>query len=176
MLAERGAMSVRGVAQNFAIIDKNNNRLIDAQELDVGLRQMGVNLNEEQVAVLLKHFDRDGSGQIDLNEFMVAIRGKMNAARMSWVNAAYDKLDKNKDGKVTLDDIAQIIDISVFPEVVNGSKTPKEVYMQYMACWETKEADGIVTFEEFTDYYKDVSASVDSDEMFAAIMKSAWKL
>lgn len=74
MLAERGAMSVRGVAQNFAIIDKNNNRLIDAQELDVGLRQMGVNLNEEQVAVLLKHFDRDGSGQIDLNEFMVAIR------------------------------------------------------------------------------------------------------
>jgi hypothetical protein len=35
---------------------------------------MGVNLNEEQVAVLLKYFDKDGSGQIDLNEFMVAIR------------------------------------------------------------------------------------------------------
>ena len=61
----------------------------------------------------------------------------MNKARMSWVNAAYDKLDKNGDGKVTLDDIAAIIDISAFPEVVNGSKTPKEVYMQYMACWET---------------------------------------
>ena len=44
----------------------------------------------------------------------------MNKARMSWVNAAYDKLDKNGDGKVTLDDIAAIIDISAFPEVVNG--------------------------------------------------------
>ena len=40
----------------------------------MGLRQMGVNLNEEQVAVLLKYFDKDGSGQIDLNEFMVALR------------------------------------------------------------------------------------------------------
>lgn len=98
----------------------------------------------------------------------------MNAARLSWVNAAYDKLDKNKDGKVTLDDIAKIVDISQFPEVVNGQMTPKEVYMKYMACWETQEADGVVTYEEFCQYYKDVSASVDSDEMFAAIMKSAW--
>jgi Ca2+-binding EF-hand superfamily protein len=100
----------------------------------------------------------------------------MNSARLSWINAAYDKLDKNKDGQVTLDDIAKIIDISTFPEVVNGSKTPKEVYMQYMSCWETQKVDGIVTFEEFVDYYKDVSASVESDEMFAAIMKSAWAL
>lgn len=176
MLKERGAMTVRGVAQNFSIIDKNKNRLIDASELEEGLRQMGVNLVPEQVSALLAHFDKDGSGQIDLNEFMVAIRGDMNAARLSWVSAAYDKLDKNKDGKVTLDDIAKIVDVSQFPEVVNGQKTAKQVYMQYMSCWETQEVDGVVTYDEFVDYYKDVSASVDSDEMFAAIMKSAWKL
>lgn len=38
MLGERGALSVRGIAQVFKIIDKNNNRLIDGEELDVGLR------------------------------------------------------------------------------------------------------------------------------------------
>ena len=48
--------------------------------------------------------------------------------------------------------------------------------MQYMSLWETKDADGIVTFEEFVEYYRDISASVESDEMFAAIMKSAWKI
>lgn len=117
MLAERGAMSVRGVALAFKIIDKNNNRLMDGEELDAGLRQRGVNLNPEQISVLLKYFDKDGSGQIDLNEFMVTIRGTINAARMSWINAAYDKLDKNKDGKVTLDDIAKIIDVTTLPEV-----------------------------------------------------------
>lgn len=100
----------------------------------------------------------------------------MNAARLSWVNAAYDKLDKNKDGKVTLDDIAKIVDVSNFPEVVNGSMTPKEVYMKYMSLWETQEVDGVVTYDEFCQYYKDVSASVDSDEMFAAVMKTAWGL
>lgn len=67
-------MSVRGVAQVFRILDKNKNRKIDAGELENGLRQMGINLNEEQVSVLVKHFDRDNSGQIDLSEFLTAIR------------------------------------------------------------------------------------------------------
>lgn len=55
-------MSVRGVAQVFRILDKNKNRKIDAGELEGGLRQMGINLVEEQVSVLIKHFDNDKSG------------------------------------------------------------------------------------------------------------------
>ena len=62
------------------------------------------------------------------------------------------------------------------PEVVNGSVTPKEVYLNYMSLWDTKDADGVVTFEEFCDYYKDVSAACDSDEAFANLMRSAWGL
>lgn len=45
-----------------------------------------------------------------------------------------------------------------------------------MKLWDTQVADGIVTFNEFLDYFADVSASIDSDEYFAAMMKSSWKL
>ena len=51
-------------------------------------------------------------GGIFLTRFFLPLQGDMNAARLSWVNAAYDKLDKNMDGRVTLDDIAKIVDIS----------------------------------------------------------------
>ena len=77
---------------------------------------------------------------------------------------------------MTLDDIAKIIDVSKFPEVVNGNYSAKEVYMKYMSLWETEEVDGVVTYEEFVKYYQDVSASVDTDEYFGAIMKAAWGL
>lgn len=117
MLCERGSLSVRGVARVFGIFDANNNRQMDAAELEGGLRKIGINLTEAQVKALCDFFDKDGSGQVDLNEFMVAIRGEMNTARLSWVSAAYDKLDKNRDGKVTLDDIAKIYDVSSMPEV-----------------------------------------------------------
>ena len=37
-------------------------------------------------------------------------------------------------------------------------------------------ADGIVTYEEFCDYHKDKSASIDSDDYFALMMRNSWKI
>jgi hypothetical protein len=45
-----------------------------------------------------------------------------------------------------------------------------------MSQWDTQTKDGIVTFEEFVDYYGDVSASIDRDDYFALVIKNAWKL
>ena len=100
----------------------------------------------------------------------------MNDSRISWISQAYQKLDVNKDGLVKLDDIAKIYDGSKHPEIVSGSANPKDVFMQFMSLWDTQKADGIITFDEFCDYYKDVSASIDSDEYFGVMMKAAWKL
>ena len=48
--------------------------------------------------------------------------------------------------------------------------TPKEVFMQFMSLWDTQIPDGIITFDEFCDYYRDVSASIDTDEYFAVMI------
>lgn len=100
----------------------------------------------------------------------------MNAARTELVKKAYAKLDVNGDGQVTLDDIAKIYDVSKHPEIVNGSATPKEVFMQFMSLWDTQVPDGIVTFDEFCEYFQAVSASIDSDEYFTAMITAAWGL
>lgn len=89
---------------------------------------------------------------------------------------AYDKLDVNKDGLVKLDDIAKLYDVSQHPDIQQGSKTPKEVYLEFMKLWDTQVQDGIVTIDEFFDYFKDVSASIDSDDYFALMMRNSWKL
>lgn len=89
---------------------------------------------------------------------------------------AYDKLDVNKDGLVKLDDIAKIYDASKHPDVLQGKKSPEEVFIEFMKLWDTQDKDGIITFNEFCEYYSDVSASVDDDQYFAEMMRSAWKL
>ena len=67
---------------------------------------------------------------------------------------AYNKLDKNKDGKVTLEDVASLYDASQHPDVKAGKKSKDDVYKEFMKHWDTQVADGIVTLEEFIDYYK----------------------
>jgi len=47
---------------------------------------------------------------------------------------------------------------------------------QFIQVWETHKKDGIVTLEEFEDYYKDISASIDSDDYFELVIRKAWKI
>ena len=75
-----------------------------------------------------------------------------------------------------LDDIALLYDVSKHPDVVNKKKDPMEVFKEFMRLWDTQVADGIVTFEEFCDYFKDVSASIDDDDYFALMMQNSWKI
>ena len=55
-------------------MDNNGNRQLDARELQYGLGDMGISLDEEQLTTVLKFFDRDGSGSVNYDEFLRAIR------------------------------------------------------------------------------------------------------
>ena len=51
---------------------------MDAEELESGLRDFGINLNTEQVAALVAYFDKDGSKTVIFDEFLTAIRVSYN--------------------------------------------------------------------------------------------------
>ena len=118
------------------------------------MQDYGISLSKEESAVLIKRFDRDGDGCINYDEFLRFLRGDINEARLAWIKKAYAKLDINHDGTVTLMDIAQIYDCSKHPDVISKRKTKEMVYKEFMSQWDTQIADGIVTFDEFVDYYK----------------------
>jgi len=73
-LGQRGSLTIRGLAQVFKAIDNDKSKTLDANELENGLRDFGINLNTEQIEVLIKHFDKDGSKNVNFNEFLTAIR------------------------------------------------------------------------------------------------------
>lgn len=45
-----------------------------------------------------------------------------------------------------------------------------------MQQWDTIKKDGIVNPEEWIDYYKDVSASIDDDDYFELMIRNAWHI
>ena len=58
-------------------------------------------------------------------------------------------------------------------QVVSRKITPTEALAQFLDQWDTKEKDGIVTFDEFVEYYNDVSASIDEDDYFELMIRHA---
>lgn len=108
---------------------------------------------------------------------MRAIRGKMNLRRKQFVYYAFKALDSDGSGVIHADELASKYDCSKHPEVIKGEKTEEEVLKEFASQWDDENApDGKITLAEFLEYYKDISASIDSDEYFELMMRNAWHI
>lgn len=57
-------------------MDDDNNRTLDLKEFMKGLNDYGVLMEKVEAISLFQQFDRDGSGQIDFDEFLITLRVK----------------------------------------------------------------------------------------------------
>ena len=45
-----------------------------------------------------------------------------------------------------------------------------------ISLFRTGVSDGIITFQEFHEYYRDISAGIDSDDYFELMVRNAWHI
>lgn len=128
-------------------------------------------------------FDINGDGNISYDELMRSVVGEMNAFRKTLVRKAFSKLDKNGNGIIELDDIKGVYNAKFHPEVKAGKKTEDEVLYEFLDTFELhhslknpKDKDRQINMKEFTEYYNNVSASIDNDQYFELMMTNAWNL
>ena len=124
----------------------------------------------------MKYYDIDGDGNISYDEFMNGLKDELTERRVNMVKKAFMMLDKDGSGKVTISDIAGIYDVSMNPEFLEGRKTKDEILAEFLNNFDGARGnnDGVLTWEEFYDYYSDLSMSTPSDEYFVRMMESTW--
>ena len=67
-------------------------------------------------------------------------------------------------------------DFAWHPEVRAGKKTVQDAAKEFMSQWDRDTKDAIISMEEFEDYYKDISASIDDDVYFELMIRNAWRI
>ena len=86
------------------------------------------------------------------------------------------KFDRNGDGKIDATDLKGVYNTSFHPKVASGEMTEEEVFLEFLSNFGDKNNDGKIDKGEWNDYYAAVSASVDNDDHFNQLMRTAWKL
>jgi Ca2+-binding EF-hand superfamily protein len=176
VLKQRGTYGIRGLGRVFRRMDNSKNGKLDRQEFTWGLKENGHVLTPSEFERVFKYFDKNNDGSLDYNEFLVGLRGNLNARRRAVVQRAFKKFDKTNNGVVDLADLAGVYSVAQHPRFKNGTKTQDELLNEWLSQWDTVNKDGKVSAEEFEEFYKDVSASIDDDDYFEFVISNAWQL
>ena len=182
-LAARGTRGILGLQRSFKIMDDDNSKDLSLVEFRKACNDYRLDMSPEDIDMLFRAFDRDRSGSVDYDELIRGIRGPMNSFRRSLVAQAWNKLNKDGNDIIDMEDIRGVYDPRNHPDVRSGKKTPDEVLNEFLETFELhhnisdrSQMDHRVTKEEFDEYYNTISASVDDDRYFELMITNAWKL
>eukprot|EP01040_Poterioochromonas_malhamensis_P003432 gene3432-3658_t len=179
-ITERGGSTgIKSITKLLAIMDTNGDKKLNKEELKYGLRDYGIQLTPIELEQIFYYFDRDNNGLIDVNEFLIGLKGDMSSRRQQLIHQVFNILDTDRSGTISVDEVLSKYDLTWHPEVRAGRMTVKEAAKDFMLQWEkgrNAKNDGIITFEEFEEYYKEISASIDDDDYFELMIRNAWRI
>ena len=182
-LATRGARGIIGLGKQFRIMDDNNSRSLDLYEFSKAMKDYMLGFTDSEIRALYNYFDYDRSGQLSYDEFLQSIRGPLNASRKKLVVQAFNKMDRDGNSWIDINDIKGVYSAKSHPDVLAGRKSEEQILMEFLETFETHHSlrnngapDHVVTREEFEEYYANISASIDNDQYFELMMNNAWKI
>ncbi|GLD96101.1 hypothetical protein PINS_up004779 [Pythium insidiosum] len=177
-LKEQGVVGFISLQRQFRLFDEDGNGSLSLDEFTRALRACKVlTLSTQDVQSLFHFFDANHDGALDLTEFMLGVREPMNERRMLFVRMAFDLLDKDRNGVLEVSDLVDVYDARRHPEVLSGRKTEQDVFAEFLESFDIDGLhDGKVSFDEWTRYYQNISASIDDDDYFELMMRNAWHI
>ena len=189
ILFQRGPRGLMALKRTFMLLDENSDKKISFAEFEKMFKRYRFNLSEIEVNNLFNYFDKDKSGFIDYSEFLNGITGELNDFRKNILKQVFQKLDKNETGFITVKTLRDCYDPKGHPLVRQGKRSEDEILGEFIDILEyhfnllnEKNEDNVdineikIDFDEFCEFYKTISVSVEEDKYFEIMVLSEWDI
>jgi Ca2+-binding EF-hand superfamily protein len=187
ILADRGYTGIMSIRRTFMLIDENSSKKITFDQFENIFKKFRFDLSEEEVNRLFNYFDKSGSGFIDYDEFVNGVCSNLNKFRRDVLKQVFHKLDNDEKGYVTVYQLRHEYNPTEHPLVRQGKRGEDEVLAEFLDVLEyhfnlliekndddSDVNDIKVDFDDFCDFYKNISVCIDDDKYFEVMVLSEW--
>ena len=187
ILTQRGYSGIMSMRRTFMIIDENSNKKITFDEFEKLFKKYRYDLSPEEINNLFNYFDKDGSGFIDYDKFINGICGNLNKFRKDVLKQVFIKLDDDEKGYITVGQMRKEYNPKEHPLVRQGKRTEDEILAEFLDVLEyhfnlliEKSDDNLdvndvkVDFDDFCEFYKNISVCIEDDKYFEVMVLSEW--
>ncbi len=189
ILSQRGFCSIMSMRRTFLLLDVNNNKKIPFKDFESLFKKYRYDLSDKEIKNLFNYFDDESTGYIYYPEFVNAVLGDLKDCRKNVLKQVFDKLDINESGFITPKIMREEYNPKGNPLVRQGKRSEEEILADFIDLLEyhfnllnDKNEDGgdintiKVDFDDFCDFYKNVSVCIEDDKLFEIMLMGEWGL
>ena len=184
ILRKRGSRGLISLRRNFILADNRNIKQVSYNDFRLIFKENRFDLNQNEINQIYNSYNHThNSGYIDYEIFLRDLIGNLNDKRLRIINLVFQRLlfDKN-ESYIKQEDIKKYFNPKGHPDYINNKKNYQEIlaefldYYQYHFYLLNQNNNGIVTFENFVDFYQFISFDYENDNDFENMMIGVWNL
>jgi len=187
ILIERGYTGIMSMRRTFMLMDENSSKKIPFDDFDKMFKTFRYDLSEKEINNLFNYYDEGRNGYIKYDEFINDLFGNLNQFRKNVLKQVFDKLDNEEKGFITVGKIRHEYNPRGNPLVRQGKRCEDEILAEFLDVLEyhfnlliEKNEEDIdvndikVDFEDFCNFYKNISLCIEDDKYFEIMVLSEW--
>ena len=186
IMIQRGYIGIMSMRRTFMLVDENSTKEISFDEFEKIFKAYRYDLSETEINNLFNYFDKEGNGYIKYEEFLNELCNNLNQFRKDILKQVFNKLDEKEKGFVTVGIIRHEYNPKGNPLVRQGKRNEDEILAEFLDVLEyhfnllIEKNEDIdvneleVDFEEFCNFYKNISLCIEDDKYFEIMVLSEW--
>ena len=187
IIKTRGQKGIFIFQKILNLYDKEKKGEITYNNFNEVLEMFNIIMNKNNINNIFEYFDKEKNGVIKYDNLINELIRNININREMIIKNVFDSFSKDSNNKISIKNLKQRFKAFNHPDVINKNKTEREIYYDFIESIDIFKNyklhlqgqnyyDDLLSYQEFLDYYKEISMNIKDDKLFEEILFNCWNI